>query len=141
MGTISTSRSRGFLLHVSNEHGSGFDVKNTIAACFDLLESSPVDEGRLGGPADAPNGFGTASTLAIAVQRDASILGVDGAVVSEQKVASHKRTLALHALKWALFRMGSLMSAPVLAATEGSVAELALVFPLGREGGLPRGWW
>jgi len=121
------------LLHVGNEHRSGFHVKSTIAASFYLLESSRVDDGRLAGPADASNRLGPTAALAIAVQRNASILCVDGAVVSEQKIASDEGAFALHALERALFRVGSLVSAAVFASAEGPVAKLALVFPLGDE--------
>jgi len=120
------------LLHVSDKHRSSFYVENTIAASFDLLlESARVNDGRL--PTDASNGLGTTTALAITVKRYASVLGVDGAVVSKQKVASDKGTLALHALERPFFRVRSFMSAAVLASAESSVEELALVFPLWHE--------
>jgi hypothetical protein len=73
------------MMKVSNEHGSSFDVENTVATGFDLLESRRVDgNGRLGRATASGPGLGTTAAFTIAVQRDTSILGMYGSVVTKE---------------------------------------------------------
>ncbi len=93
-------------MKVSHQHGGSFHIEDTLTAGFYLLlYGSSVDgKRRLGGAADRP-GFGRTAglmTLAIAVKRYSTILGVNCPVVAEKEVTSHEGTPALHALERAL---------------------------------------
>lgn len=101
---IRPSRCGRFLMQVSNKHGCGFYVENTLAAGFDLLEGRGIDgDGRLGRAAGRAGGLGAAATLAVAMKGDAPIFGMDSTVVTEKKVAAHEGAATLHALKRPLF--------------------------------------
>jgi hypothetical protein len=87
-------------MEVSNKHGGRLDIKNAVAASFDLLKGRGIDgEGRLGRAASGSGSLGPAATLAVAVQGNASVFGMDSTIVAEKKIAAHKGAAALHALE------------------------------------------
>jgi hypothetical protein len=77
-----------------------FHIEYAVGTGFELLESRGVDGNRrLGGAADGPSSLGSATALAVAVERDASIFGMDSTVMAEEQIAPHKRAAAFHALE------------------------------------------
>jgi hypothetical protein len=92
-------------MEICYKHGSGLNIEDSITASLHLLQGRSVDgDGSLGRAVDSA-GFGTGAALAIAVERNATILGVDGAVMSEEKIATDKCTSTLHALERTFFGM------------------------------------
>ena len=91
-------------MKVSNKHGGGFHIENTVATGFDLLKSRSI-EGycRLGRAADRPGSLGTTATLAVTVKRNTSIFSMDGTVMTKKKIASDEGAPTLHALERTLF--------------------------------------
>jgi hypothetical protein len=91
-------------MQVSNKHGSGFHIENTVATGFDLLKSRSIDgKCRFGGTAGRSGRLGAAATLAVAVEGDTPIFSMDGSVMTEKEIAPHKGATALHALERPLF--------------------------------------
>jgi hypothetical protein len=89
-------------MKVSDEHGSSFDVENTVTTGFYLLKRRRVDGDRgLGWSTDAPS-LGTSASLAVAVQWNTSILSMHGSIMAEKEITPHKSASALLALERAL---------------------------------------
>lgn len=102
---------RGLVVEVGHQHRGRLEVHHAVAAGLDLLQGGGVDgrDGRLGGPGQG-RGLGAGAALHVAVEGDAAVLGVDGAVVSQQQVASHEGTSTLHALEGAFLGVWDVVS-------------------------------
>ena len=91
---------RRLVVQVGHQHRRRLEIHHAIAAGLDLLQGQGVDgcDSRLGGTGQGGR-LGASASLHVAVEGDAAILGVDGAVVSQQQVAAHEGTPTLHALE------------------------------------------
>jgi hypothetical protein len=129
------------MVQIRHEHSGRLDIENSFAAGLDLLDGRCIEvDGRLGWPANRP-GLGAASrtTLAIAMQRNSAIFGMDGPVVPKQQIAANEGAAAFQAFEGTLFGVGALMSASMLTPAESTIAELAFVLSLrSSERGLSR---
>ena len=114
----------GLVVEVGHQHGGSIEVLvlvHGVVVGFDALERrGAFNRRRLRGP-----GVGSLvgrPSLLLAGQRRAAILCVDGAVVAQEEVATHKGAAALEALEGALFRVCS----------EGQLATPFSLFPAAR---------
>lgn len=102
---IGLHHSSGFVVEVSNKHGRSFNIENTLAAGFELLQCRTIEgKRRLRRTCDGL-GLGTTSTLPVAVERNSAIFCVNGSVVSQEQIASDESAATLHALERSLLGM------------------------------------
>lgn len=96
---------RSFMLKVGYQHCGSLKIKIALTACFYLLQRGRVHvhvNGGFGG-SGLDRWLGGRPPLDLADEGDAAIFGVDGSIVSQQQVSSHKGGPALGAFEGSLF--------------------------------------
>ena len=96
---------RSFMLKVGYQHCGSFKIKIALTACFYLFQRGGVHVHVQGGFGGGILGRWLAGRppLDFADERNAAIFGVDGTIVSQQQVPSHKGGAAFGALEGSLF--------------------------------------
>lgn len=93
------------MMKVGNQHRSGFEINHTITARLYLFQRRSVEHRLLGRRGRRGRCLGRRAPLDLADERDAAILRVDGAVVSQQQVTSDEGASALETVEGTFFRV------------------------------------
>ena len=90
-------------MKVGHQHCSSLEINHTITACFYLFQRGRIQlDGLLGG-----RGLGrrlrAGSTLDFAVEGNAAVFGMHGAIVTEEEVSSHEGAATFGTFEGSLF--------------------------------------
>jgi hypothetical protein len=141
---LASGSCRSLVLEICHQHGSSFKIDHTVTACLNMFQRGRINCDRRLGRSRNRSGCllhprTTTASASFRHERYSTILGVDGAVMAEEKISTDKCTAAFQTLERSLLGMRSLMSAAMLASTKGTIAKLTLVLLLWRRGTFLRG--